>query len=56
MLEHTLRQAMVLHDNDVTVYATSPMAPPFTLLTVFPIRRRDEETAQSLRPGSPENA
>ena len=35
MLEHTLRQAMVLHDNDVTVFLTSPVAAPFTLLTLF---------------------
>ena len=35
ILENTLRQAMVLNDNDLTVYFTSPIALPFTLLTLF---------------------
>ena len=39
MLEHKLRQAMVLNDSDVTVFFTSPLALPFTLLTLFFIWR-----------------
>ena len=35
ILESTLRQAMVLNDNDLTVYFTSLTALPFTLLTLF---------------------
>ena len=35
MLEHTLRQTMVLNDNNVLVFFTQPLALPFTLLTIF---------------------
>ena len=35
MLEHTLRQTMVLNDNNVLVFFTEPLALPFTLLTIF---------------------
>ena len=35
ILEQSLRQAMVLYDNDPMVYFTRPMALPFTLLTLF---------------------
>ena len=39
MLEHTLRQTMVLNDNNVLVFFTEPLALPFTLLTIFFIWR-----------------
>ena len=39
MLEHTLRQAMVLNDNNVLVFFTKPLALPFTILTIFFIWR-----------------
>lgn len=39
MLEHTLRQTMVLNDNNVLVFFTKPLALPFTLLTIFFIWR-----------------
>ena len=39
MLEHTLRQTMVLYDNNVLVFFTKPLALPFTLLTLFFIWR-----------------
>ena len=39
MLEHTLRQAMVLNDNNFMVFFTRPIALPFTLLTIFFIWR-----------------
>ena len=39
MLEQKLRQAMVLHDNDPTIFFTQPIALPFTLLTLFFIWR-----------------
>ena len=35
ILEQTLRQAMVLNDNNPLVYFTSPIALPFSLLTLF---------------------
>ena len=35
ILESTLRQAMVLNDNNVMVYFTEPTALPFSLLTLF---------------------
>ena len=39
MLEHKLRQAMVLNENDITVFFTHPVALPFSLLTLFFIWR-----------------
>ena len=39
MLEHSLRQSMVLHDSDLSIFLTRPMALPFVLLTVFFIWR-----------------
>lgn len=35
ILENSLRQAMVLNDNDLTVYFTNPVALPITLLILF---------------------
>ena len=39
MLEHTLRQTMVLNDNNILVFFTQPLALPFTLITIFMIWR-----------------
>ena len=39
MLEHVLRQTMVLYDNDILVLFTRPIALPFTLLTLYFIWR-----------------
>ena len=39
MLEHTLRQTMILYDNDIFVLFTRPIALPFMLLTLFFIWR-----------------
>ena len=39
MLEHTLRQTMVLNDSNVMVFFTKPLTLPFTLLTIFFIWR-----------------
>ncbi|WP_271274391.1 tripartite tricarboxylate transporter permease [Aliamphritea hakodatensis] len=39
MLEQVLRQSMVLHDNNVLIFFTRPMALPFMLLTIFFIWR-----------------
>ena len=43
MLEHTLRQTMVLNDNNVLVFFTEPLALPFTLLTIFFVWRLGKE-------------
>jgi putative tricarboxylic transport membrane protein len=39
LLEHSLRQTMILYDNDLTVFFTRPFSLPFTLLTLFFIWR-----------------
>lgn len=39
MLEHVLRQTMVLHDNNLFIFFTRPMSLPFVLLTIFCIWR-----------------
>lgn len=35
LLEHSLRQTMILYDNNILVLFTRPVALPFTLLTLF---------------------
>jgi putative tricarboxylic transport membrane protein len=35
LLEHSLRQTMILYDNNILVLLTRPVALPFTLLTLF---------------------